>query len=64
MDIGHLLPRSQDARFLDVPYEERWECLKPVIVQLYMGKYGPNGKSTTTGQVALFMRNHYSFHAA
>jgi hypothetical protein len=29
-----------------------------------MGKYGPNGKPMTTAQVALSMRDHYSFHAA
>jgi hypothetical protein len=38
--------------------------LKPVIVKLYMGKYGPNGKSMTTPQVADFMKVQYSFHAA
>ncbi|KAK4039018.1 hypothetical protein C8A01DRAFT_47468 [Parachaetomium inaequale] len=64
MDIDDLLPRSHGAKFLDVPYEERWECLRPIIVQLYMGKYGPNGKSMTMGQVAVFMRDNYSFHAA
>jgi hypothetical protein len=56
---------SFDARkFLEVPYEERWEFLRPVIVQLYLGKYGPNGKSMTTGQVAAFMKDRYSFPAA
>ncbi|KAK3896495.1 hypothetical protein C8A05DRAFT_20534, partial [Staphylotrichum tortipilum] len=39
------------------------EHLKPIIVELYMGKYGPNGKSMTTRQVLVFMRDHYSFHA-
>ncbi|KAH6613493.1 hypothetical protein F5144DRAFT_616419 [Chaetomium tenue] len=63
MDINDLLPRSQDAKFLDVPYEERWECLKPTIVRLYMGKYRPNGKSTTMAQVVMFMRDNYLFHA-
>ena len=64
MDIDDLLPRSHDDKFLDVPYEKRWECLRPIIVPLYMGKYGPKGKSMTTGQVVVFMRDHYSFHAA
>jgi hypothetical protein len=64
MDIDELLPRSHDAKFLHIPHERRWDHLKPVIVQLYMGKYGPNGKSTTRAQVARFMKDHYSFHAA
>jgi hypothetical protein len=29
-----------------------------------MGNHGPNGKSTTMKQVLVFMRDHYSFHAA
>jgi len=64
MEADDLLPSSQDAKFLNVPYEKRWDCLKPTIVQLYMGKYGPNGKSMTTGQLVVFMREHYSFHAS
>jgi hypothetical protein len=63
-DITELFPPSNDAKCLDVPYEQRWEHLKPVIVKLYMGKYGPNGKSMTTPQVADFMKVQYSFHAA
>ena len=64
MDIADLLPRSYEAKFLDASYERRWECLKPIIVQLYMGKYGNNGKSMTTGQVVEFMKDKYSFYAA
>ncbi|EAQ86815.1 hypothetical protein CHGG_08068 [Chaetomium globosum CBS 148.51] len=64
MDINDLLPHSRGAKFLDVPYEERWECLRPIIVRLYMGKYGPNGKSTTMAQVVVFMRDNYLFHAS
>ncbi|KAK3899559.1 hypothetical protein C8A05DRAFT_46405 [Staphylotrichum tortipilum] len=64
MDINRFLPRSHDAKCLHIPYEQRWEHLKPIIVELYMGKYGPNGKSMTTHQVLVFMRDHYSFHAA
>jgi hypothetical protein len=63
-DINHLKPRSDDDKFLNVPYEERWTHLKPIIVQIYMGKYGPNGKSMTKSQVSAFMREHYSFPAA
>lgn len=64
MDIEELLPRSHDAKFLHIPHKSRWEHLKPIIVQLYMGKYGPNGKPMTMSQVAAFMKDHYSFHAA
>ena len=64
MDINRLLPRSPDDKFLHIPYEKRWEHLKPIIVDLYMGKYGPNGKSMTANQVLVFMRDQYSFHAA
>ncbi|KAK4141974.1 uncharacterized protein C8A04DRAFT_38633 [Dichotomopilus funicola] len=64
MSINDLFPRSPDDKFLNVPYNERWEHLKPIIVKLYMGKYEPNGKPMTMGKVAVFMRDHYSFHAA
>ena len=39
-------------------------ALETVIVKLYMGKYGPNGKSMTTLEVADFMKLQYSFHGA
>ncbi len=64
MDINNLFPRSDDEKFLHVPYEQRWERLKPIIVELFTGNHGPNGKSMTTNQVLVFMRDHYSFHAA
>ncbi|KAK1749588.1 hypothetical protein QBC47DRAFT_426678 [Echria macrotheca] len=64
MDISEVLPRDNGAKFLHAPYEERWKHLKPVITQLYMGKYGPDGKSMTIGQVASFMKENYSFHGA
>ncbi|GAB1317651.1 hypothetical protein MFIFM68171_07861 [Madurella fahalii] len=64
MDIANVLPHSEDDKFLNVPYEKRWEHLRPVIVQLYLGSYGPNGKSMTIGQVAAFMRDNYAFHGA
>ncbi|KXX82411.1 hypothetical protein MMYC01_201360 [Madurella mycetomatis] len=57
MDIASLLPRSEDDKFLN-------EHLKPVIIQLYLGNYGPNGKSMTIGQVVAFMRDNYAFHGA
>ncbi|KAF4455204.1 hypothetical protein FALBO_15681 [Fusarium albosuccineum] len=59
-----LLPQSDDDKFLSCSYEERWNHLKPVIVELYTSRHGSNGRSTTLDQVVEFMRNHYSFHAA
>ncbi|EFX00225.1 hypothetical protein CMQ_7227 [Grosmannia clavigera kw1407] len=64
MDSIDVYPRSDEDRFLSVPYESRWEPLKRVIVELYMGKYGPEGKSMTMREVAEFMKDNYSFYAA
>ncbi|KAH7007568.1 hypothetical protein EDB80DRAFT_718854 [Ilyonectria destructans] len=59
-----LLPQSHEAKFLHIAHKDRWDHLKPVIVQLYTGNYGRGGKSTTITQVVQFMKAHYSFHAA
>ncbi|KAI0546762.1 hypothetical protein F4679DRAFT_556459 [Xylaria curta] len=59
-----LLPQSDRDKHLDVAYKDRWECLKQVIVRLYLGNYGQEGKATTLKQVANFMKANYSFHAA
>ncbi|KAH7165284.1 hypothetical protein EDB81DRAFT_778929 [Dactylonectria macrodidyma] len=59
-----LLPKSDREKFLHVPYKDRWNHLKPVIVSLYMGTYPGALKSATLDQVVQFMRTHYSFHAA
>ncbi|KAF2967595.1 hypothetical protein GQX73_g6010 [Xylaria multiplex] len=59
-----LHPQSDSDRFLGFPHKDRWEQLKPVIVRLYCGNYGGNGKATKIKQIADFMRTHYSFHAA
>lgn len=61
---ANLYAGSEDAKFLNEPYNNRWEHLKDVIVKLYMGKYGSGGKSMTIGLVAEFMKEHYTFHAA
>ncbi|KAI1175759.1 hypothetical protein F4777DRAFT_549136 [Nemania sp. FL0916] len=58
-----LYPRSNEDRHFDVNYAERWQCLKSVIVQLYLGNYGDGGKNTTLKQVVEFMKTNYSFHA-
>jgi hypothetical protein len=60
----HLFPQTNQDKFLDAPYKDRWEYLKPVIVELYQGSYGKGGKTTTIKQVAEFMKVNYSFHAA
>ncbi|KAF4341644.1 hypothetical protein FBEOM_4381 [Fusarium beomiforme] len=68
----HLLPdfpyiqylSSEEDKFLGCSHQERWERLKLVIVALYLGKYGGNGKRTKIADIVSHMRNHYSFHAA
>ncbi|KAJ4864300.1 clr5 domain-containing protein [Trichoderma breve] len=64
MDLGSLLPGSGEDKFLRLPYAERLEKLKPIIVQLYMGNYGPGGKRMTMRHVTEFMKDKYSFHMA
>ncbi|KAI3323492.1 hypothetical protein HD806DRAFT_89185 [Xylariaceae sp. AK1471] len=59
-----LFPRTDQDKFLDAAYKDRWEFLKPIIVKLYLGSYSKGGKTTTVKQVAEFMRLNYSFHAA
>ncbi|RSM05236.1 hypothetical protein CEP52_006382 [Fusarium oligoseptatum] len=56
------LPQSDDERFLSCSYEERWNRLKPVIVEIYTRRR--NGRTATLDQVVQFMRTNYSFHAA
>lgn len=60
----HLLPRTEQDKHLHLPHKNRWEALKPVIIELYTGKYGKGGKATTMAEVVTFMKAHYSFHAA
>ncbi|KAI1110494.1 hypothetical protein F5Y14DRAFT_443917 [Nemania sp. NC0429] len=60
---AHLSPQSDEDKFLDVPYAQRWDHLMSVIVELYMGNYGRGGKATTLSQVVDFMKKQYSFHA-
>jgi hypothetical protein len=64
MDPAGLFPRSDDEKFLGLPYSERLEKLKPIIVQLYMENYGPRGKRMTIRQVTEFMRDQYALHLA
>jgi len=56
------LPDLQQAavrpnQYLDVPYEKRWECLKPVILQFYLGE------KLSISQLAKRMSEKYSFSA-
>ncbi|GAW19039.1 hypothetical protein ANO14919_085230 [Xylariales sp. No.14919] len=66
MDLvpAELFPQSDQDKYLGVAHSERWNCLKTVIVRLYLGNYGQEGKTATLDQVAEFMRVNYSFHAA
>ncbi|KAI1151690.1 hypothetical protein F4825DRAFT_462382 [Nemania diffusa] len=58
-----LRPKSVQEKYLDVAYKERWEHLKQVIIELYIGNYGKGGRATTLTQLADFMKTYYSFHA-
>jgi hypothetical protein len=58
-----LLPRYRD-NFLRVAHKERWDFLKPLIIELYTGNYGTGRRKTATmDQVVGFMKEHYAFHA-
>ncbi|KAJ2995276.1 hypothetical protein NUW58_g1322 [Xylaria curta] len=61
---GRLRPTSDQDRHLDIAYNDRWERLKPVIIELYVGSYDPpGGKTLSLDQVAQFMKANYFFHA-
>lgn len=62
MSLSDLLPRSDEEKFLGSKDSERLEKLKPIIIQLYMGNYGPGGKRTTMRQITEFMKDKYAFH--
>ena len=47
MEAIELLPRSEGDKFLSVPYDERWEYLKYVIISSYFGPYGKKGNCPT-----------------
>lgn len=59
-----LFPQSEDDKHLRTKHKDRWDLLKPVIVELYTGNYGKNDKPPTIAQIVAFMKKHYSFHAA
>ncbi|EKJ76096.1 hypothetical protein FPSE_03728 [Fusarium pseudograminearum CS3096] len=58
-----LFPQSEDDKYLHVKNSDRWEPLKPVIVELYTGNYGKNNKPPAKAQIVEFMRKYYSFYA-
>ncbi|UKZ92299.1 uncharacterized protein TrAFT101_007259 [Trichoderma asperellum] len=64
MNLADLLPRSDEEKFLGSEYSERLEKFKPIIIQLYMGNYGPGGKRMTKRQITEFMKDKYAFHLA
>ncbi|KKP00295.1 hypothetical protein THAR02_07589 [Trichoderma harzianum] len=64
MEIDDLLPRSDEDKYCRLPFAERLEKLKPIIVKLYMGNYGHGGKRMVMRQVVEFMKDKYSFHMA
>ncbi|VUC32914.1 unnamed protein product [Clonostachys rosea] len=64
MNAEDLIPHSEEAKFLNYPYNDRWTHLKPVIVSLYPDCRDENGEAMTYSKVAAFMKLHYNFHAA
>ncbi|WYZ35916.1 hypothetical protein EsH8_X_000563 [Colletotrichum jinshuiense] len=48
--------------FLHIPYEERWEHLKPTIIDAYLGKNAFD-QPRTLEKLAELMKNEYSFNA-
>ncbi|KAK6225740.1 hypothetical protein QIS74_01787 [Colletotrichum tabaci] len=47
---------------LHIPYDERWEHLKPIIVEAYLGNSG-SGKPLTIPKLAEFMEKNHRFDA-
>ncbi|KAJ0165492.1 hypothetical protein CTA2_11093 [Colletotrichum tanaceti] len=47
---------------LHIPYDERWEHLKPIIVEVYLGKNG-SGRPLTIPKLADFMKKNHGFNA-
>jgi hypothetical protein len=60
---AEVLPQTDEDKFLRLKGNARWEGLKPVIVKLYTGKYGKNGKQATVDEITEAMKTHYNFHA-
>ncbi|KAI9147095.1 hypothetical protein HJFPF1_13127 [Paramyrothecium foliicola] len=59
-----LQPLSDQDKVFHIAYKDRWDYLKPIIVQLYTGNYGSGLRKTATlAQVVEFMKKNYSFHA-
>ncbi|KAH7310689.1 hypothetical protein B0I35DRAFT_439540 [Stachybotrys elegans] len=59
-----LRPQSGKEKFQHIRHKERWEHLKPVIVQLYTREHSDSGRKTgTVPQIVDFMKVHYGFHA-
>jgi hypothetical protein len=44
-------------------HKERWEHLKPIIIDLYTGNHGQNGDAKTLDEVVAVMKNRHAFHA-
>lgn len=54
-------PAPLEERFLDVPYDQRWECLKQAIVGLFLGAEGRPGLKFK--EIARVMKEAYGFTA-
>lgn len=51
-----------ENKFLHIPYEERWECLKSTIIDAYLGRNAFD-QPRTLHKLAELMKNEYSFNA-
>lgn len=58
-----LIPLSEEAKFLGVSYKDRWNLLKPVIIQIYTGESTQDGKQAKMDDMVEFMKRYYQFHA-
>jgi hypothetical protein len=57
LDMASHSGQGWDPKFLHVPYEQRWEHLKPTIIRLYMEE------KERLAALAQRMKDEYSFSA-
>lgn len=61
-----LVPTSDEDKFLNFSYEKRLECLRHIIIPLYLTKKDRDGQSKfiPIAQVCTFMKTNYNFYAS
>jgi hypothetical protein len=50
-------PLSSPHSFRDLPYDDKWEHLKPIIADLYLDQKRP------LSEIVSYMKKTYGFHA-